>query len=119
MEDNILVTIKKLLGIDASYEEFDTDIIVNINSAMFTLDQLGVDFPYGVYTIDKDSEWSDIFDDTQLDVETVKMYLYLKVRQIFDPPSSSVFADTIQAQINELEWRLNVSAENRHKAWEV
>lgn len=86
---------------------------------MFTLDQLGVDFPYGIYTIDSSTTWSDVFDDTQLDIELIKMYLYLKTRQVFDPPSSSMFAETIQTKIDEIEWRLNISAENRHNAWEV
>ena len=45
MEYSILNTIKKMLGLDANYTTFDTDIIVHINSALMTLTQLGVGSP--------------------------------------------------------------------------
>ena len=40
--ESILETIKKLLGPDSSYEVFDEDIIIHINTALADLTQLGV-----------------------------------------------------------------------------
>lgn len=112
MIDSVLTSIKKMLGLTEDFEEFDFDIIVNINSAMFTLKQLGVDFPYGIYTItDSSTSWGDLFDDTKLDLEAIKLYVYMRVRQVFDPPSNSSYADAIQSQIDQYEWRLNFEAE--------
>ena len=33
LDDSILVTIKKMLGLDLDYEAFNTDIVVLLNSA--------------------------------------------------------------------------------------
>lgn len=42
MEDSILQSIKKLLGISKEDTSFDTDIIIDINSEFMTLNQLGI-----------------------------------------------------------------------------
>ena len=42
MEESILTSIKKLLGITEDYEQFDTDIIIHINSVFMILTQIGV-----------------------------------------------------------------------------
>ena len=56
----------------------------------------------------------DFSTDTTL-LETVKAFIYMKVRMIFDPPASSVVADAFNSRIRELEWRLNVQAERNWK----
>ena len=110
MNDSILDTIKQLLGIQSDYTAFDTDIIVYINSVFMTLNQLGVG-PTECFSIDGSGEnWAE-FVDKSIDLETVKTYIYLKVRTIFDPPSSSVVMEAMNKNISELEWRLNVQVE--------
>ena len=42
MEESILISIKKLLGITKDDTDFDTDIIIHINSVLAVLSQLGV-----------------------------------------------------------------------------
>ena len=42
MNESILNSIKKLLGITENYTNFDTDIIIHINSVFMILNQLGV-----------------------------------------------------------------------------
>ena len=42
METSILDSIKKLLGIPSEATEFDTDILIHINSVFSILTQLGV-----------------------------------------------------------------------------
>ena len=109
MSDSILDTIKQLLGIEAEDTAFDTDVIVHINSALMTLNQLGVG-PSAAFSIqDKDDIWED-FLKKSTDLEAVKTYIYLKVRTVFDPPSSSAVLEAMNRNISELEWRLNVQA---------
>lgn len=110
MNDSILDTIKQLLGIQSDYTAFDMDIIVNINSVFMSLNQLGVG-PTECFSIDgSKGTWAE-FVDNSIDLEAVKTYIYLKVRTIFDPPSSSVVMEAMNRNISELEWRLNVQVE--------
>lgn len=107
---SILMSIKKLLNVEHNDTAFDTDIGMNINGVFMTLHQLGIGPDDGFFIIDADTKWSDFSKDKTL-IETVKMYVYLKVRMIFDPPASSIVADAINNRIEELEWRLNIQAE--------
>lgn len=108
--DSILQSIKKLLGMDASYEAFDADIIMHINTAFAVLKQLGVGPPNGFSITDDSAVWSDYTADGAFN-EAVKTYIYLKVKLIFDPPSSGAAIETTKEVIKELEFRLNVDAE--------
>lgn len=109
--DSILVTIKKMLGIDDSYEHFDTDIIVNINTIFMMLNQLGIGPTNGFSIKDKSSIWDDYISVDYLNMEAVKTYIYLRVRLLFDPPTNAFLVEAIKSQIKEIEWRLNVQAE--------
>lgn len=106
----ILETIKKLLGGgDESYTYFSPDILIHINTTLFILTQLGVG-PSTGFVADEDSQWTD-FIDQGIKLELVKTYVYLKVKLIFDPPTSSALMDAIKSQIAELEWRILVSVD--------
>jgi hypothetical protein len=108
--DSILNTIKKMIGgIPADDNSFDTDIIVHVNTALATLRQLGV-VGDEAFIEDDTTTWSDIFSDTTK-FSMVKTYVYLKVKLLFDPPQNSTTVSSITEQIKELEWRLNVAAE--------
>lgn len=108
--DSILTSIKKLLGITAEYTQFDTDLIIHINSVFSILTQLGVGPSTGFSIHDEYSVWTDFLpEDPRL--EMVKTYVYLKVRLMFDPPDRSAVADAMKRQIDELEFRLNVAAD--------
>lgn len=109
MDDSILNTIKSMLGGIEDDNTFDTDIIVLINSAFQTLRQLGVGPAKGFTISDSTSTWTDF--STGPEISNVKTYIYLKVKTIFDPPSSSTVMDAYKATISELEWRLNADCE--------
>lgn len=112
MEESILISIKKLLGIGRDYDNFDSDIIMHINSVFMVLSQLGVGPEKGFRIEDKGDIWSDyISDDDNLDA--VKSYIHLKVKLLFDPPLNSAVLEAMKQTINELEWRLNVEAESK------
>ena len=110
MGENILSSIKTLLGIQETDFNFDDEIIMNINSVFMTLNQLGVG-PTTVFKIvDESATWASFFG-TRVDLESVKSYVYLKVRMLFDPPQNSFLVDAIERQISEFEWRLQVQTE--------
>lgn len=111
MNESILTSIKKLLGIEESYEHFDQDIIMHINSVFTILKQLGVGPDEGFSIQDKTSVWGDFIGNGTTDLNSVKTYVYMKVRQIFDPPVSSYVMDSMNSIINELEWRINVTVD--------
>lgn len=110
--DSILTSIKLLLGITEDYEAFDQQLIMHINSVFMVLTQLGVGPTEGFMIENKNDTWDDfISDDSNL--QTVKSYMYLKVKMLFDPPSSSAAMDSANRIINEFEWRLNSQAESK------
>lgn len=112
MNDSILTSIKKMLGIAEEYTHFDTDIIIHINTVFMTLNQLGVGPSSGFKIEDNSKLWMDYISDDD-DLEAVKTYIYLKVKLVFDPPLSSAVMSVIQQSITELEWRLNVQTESK------
>lgn len=109
--ESILTSIKKLLGITEEYDQFDPDIIMHINSVFMILTQLGVGPSEGFSIEDDTAVWTDFIQDVKK-LESVKTYIYLKVKLAFDPPLSSAVIDSTNRLINELEWRLNVAAES-------
>lgn len=112
--DSILTSIKKLLGISEEYEHFDADIMIHINTAFETLNQLGIGPDTPFYIQDKTDTW-DEFKTNGQDIRSVKTYIYLKVKMIFDPPTNSVYSEAIKNEISELEWRMNVRVDPREK----
>lgn len=99
-----------MLGIQSDFDGFDVDIIVAINTAFMSLNQLGLG-PATCFSITGiDETWTD-FLEAAINIEAVKSYIYLKVRLLFDPPSNSFLVDAITRQISELEWRLNTQVE--------
>ena len=112
--DSILQSIKKMLNVHESDNSFDTDIVMLINSTFVTLMHIGVGPVKGFAITGADETWDEfIADADDISINSVKTYIYLKVRLVFDPPTSSSVMEAINKNINELEWRLNVMAESR------
>ena len=112
MEQSILKSTKKILGIAEDYDVFDLDIITHINSAFSTLTQLGVGPAEGFMIQDDAAVWTGSTG-TNVDFQwnSVKSYVFLRVRMLFDPPQTSYLISASERQIQELEWRLNVHRE--------
>lgn len=108
--ESILKSIKKPLGVGELDTNFDTDIIMSINSVLMTLPQIGIGPSTGFYITSKEDSWADLLG-TRIDLEAVKIYIYLKVKLLFDPPQNSFLVDSIKNQISELEFRINIQAE--------
>lgn len=111
IEGSILHDIKKMLGPSYDDDSFDTDIIIHVNSTFTTLRQLGVGPAKGYRISDEDNLWSEFVKDDEM-LDSVKTYIYLKVKLIFDPPLNGTLYEAFERQVKELEWRLNVSVES-------
>lgn len=108
--ESILTSIKKLLGIEEEYTQFDNDIIMHINSVFLNLTQLGIGPAEGFLIEDDTATWEDFIGDSN-QLQAVKSYMYLKVKLLFDPPLSSSVIESMNRMIAELEWRLNVAVD--------
>lgn len=110
MNDSILSSVKKMLGLPEEYDAFDLDIITHINSVFTILAQIGVGSANGFMIEDKTAIWTDFIQDMSL-YQLVKSYMVLKVRLLFDPPMSSAVLECYKTQANEYEWRLKTMSE--------
>lgn len=108
--DSILTSIKKTLGIEEDYPHFNDELIFFINSVFGILFQLGVGPKTEPFKITgSDETWDEFLVGNQ--IETVKSYIFAKVKLMFDPPSSSFVLASYQDLVKEFEWRCNVDAE--------
>ena len=113
MDSSILTSIKKLLSIAKEDTSFDQDIVMHINTVFAILAQLGVG-PTNGFSIEDDSAvWGDYLGEAT-NLELVKSYMYMKVRLMFDPPTSSVLAEAMNKNISELEWRINTTVDPKN-----
>lgn len=108
VEQSILKGTKKILGLGEGYDAFDHDVITHINSAFFVLYQLGIG-PEGGFAIQGDEEtWAD-FVDSDLNIaarNALQSYIYLFVRNLFDPPGTPHHIKAVEDQKAELAQRL-------------
>ena len=110
--DSILTSIKKLLGITKECTSFDADLIIHINSVFLILKQLGVGPEKGFSITGEYETWDQFLPEGSENFEAVKSFMHIKVRLLFDPPTSSVVMEAMNRMANEFEWRLNAEAES-------
>lgn len=116
--ESILTSIKKLLGITAECTNFDSDIIMHINSVFLILNQIGVGPSKGYRITDEFNTWNEFISEDNPRLEAVKSYMYMKVKLLFDPPSSSAVMDSTNRLLNELEWRIQTEVDDSTKGEE-
>lgn len=107
MADSILNSVKKTLGLDPSYTAFDMDVIMHINSTLSTLETMGVGKEGGFFIEDDTATWEQ-FIGTDPRLNSVKTYIQLRVRLVFDPPATSFALAAFEKQIEEIGWRLTM-----------
>ena len=103
---SILNTVKEGNDVEITDTSFDKTLIMHINSTMAMLTQLGV----GVegFKITGDTEtWEDYIKDV-VQLEMAKEYITKKVGLLFNPPRSSFLLNSLNDQLAELEYRLNL-----------
>lgn len=111
MAESILNSIKKVVGLAGDDPSFDLDIMIHINSVFSDLTQLGLGPEEGFEITDETDTWDSFIENTEQN--SVKSYMYLRLRLIFDPPANGFTIAAMEKQIEKLEWRLNVEREGR------
>lgn len=109
MDESILDSVKKLLGVARCNNDFDQDIIIHINSVLFILSQMGIVKTEDFEVVDESKSWGDILMSDQFNLFALKSWVGLKVRMLFDPPASSILAEAINSNLKELEWRIYIT----------
>lgn len=104
--ESILTSVKKLLGITPECTNFDSDIIMHINSVFLILNQIGVGPSKGYRITDEFNTWDEFIPEDNPRLEAVKSYMYMKVKLLFDPPSNSSVMESTNRLLSELEWRI-------------
>lgn len=108
--DVVITSIKNSLQIPSEITVFDPVILIHINTVLSTLQQLGLGLTTEQFVVDGyEDTWADVLT-SQKNLEMIKSYIYLRVKQLFDPPSTGFVTDSFDRQIKELEWRINVAA---------
>lgn len=111
MEQSILKSVKKILGVDPADTAFDLDIITYVNSAFSTLHQLGLGPADGFMIEDDEALWVDFIGATSPQYNLVRTYVSLRTRISFDPPTTSYLIGALEKQISEFEYRLSINRE--------
>lgn len=115
--DSILLTTKTSLGLEAAYTPFDGEIIIHINSVLANLNQLGIGPDGGMIVTGTDETWTDFLlraDELVSDprLNHVKSYMFLRLKMLFDPPSTGYTVSAIEKMIQEAEWRIMVAQDD-------
>lgn len=115
METSIFYTVKEFLGIPIDDCSFDQTILLYLSMALSTLTQLGVGPDEG-FTVDGiEQVWQDLIGDNPSDLDMVKGYVCLTVRNFFDPPQNSYLVNSIEKKLEELTWRIREQVAGRRK----
>ena len=111
--ESIFESVKERVGgMEVFDDAFNNDILSSINSAFATLHQLGIDDKDGnpIVVTNADQKWDDF-----IEIEKygwIRDYVFLKVRLTFDPPTNSTLLSSMQSQLDELTWRIEVERDN-------
>lgn len=109
--ESILDSIKIKCGLVPEETHFDQELIMDINSVFMILNQLGVGPKEGFSIHNGEAVWDQYMPDDPIR-ETVKNYMGIKVKLMFDNSTmSSAVIEVLNRQISELEWRLNVAVD--------
>ena len=104
----VLSSIKTQLGVAEDDSNFDTDLVIFINDALFDVKMLGPGKPGVTLKINTETEWSELFDDSETS-SAVEEFIYLTVKLVFDPPQTSYGIAAIERKIKKKSWMLTVA----------
>lgn len=108
MDSSILDDVKKIIGVHSTDDDFDQDIIIDINTVLFALNQMGIG-KEGYMVKDVQDTWADFIKPNEVNLFALKTWVGLKVKSIFDPPTSAVLAEALEKSIKEYEWRMYIT----------
>lgn len=105
--ESILLSTKKMLGLSNDNDVFDLEIILNINSAIMNLRQLGVPIKKGYSVASKYDTYLDMLGELINYYPDIPMYLYYRTKLSFDPPESPKAVESIKKLSEECECRIS------------
>lgn len=111
--NSILLSTKKTLGLEESDTSFDLDVMLHINSVLADLSQIGVGPVDGFEIEDEQATWDQLLG-ADKNLNRAKSYVYLKVRMLFDPPTTSYLQAAMKEQIQEIETRMSYHREDQY-----
>lgn len=112
MTDSILDSVKRALGLDPNYPPFDEELIMDINTILSVVNQLGVGV-VGFSIEDSSATWDEFLATEQskgIKINEVRTYVAKRVQMIFDPPTGA-YMEALKEVIKELEFRITVAIE--------
>lgn len=110
MSDSILDTIKEGIDIDPSDTSFDSRVITCANTVFQILYRLGVN--RRGYHIESDKEtWADYIGN-EYNLSSIKSFMILKVKEMFDPSTLSTVAEANRRVLGELESSIIMEVEH-------
>lgn len=118
MEQSILLSTKKILGLGADDDSFDLDVLTFINTAFSTLNDVGVGPSGGFFIGDDEYTWDDFAVDAAVDdvqVNDIRTYVFLRCRMLFDPPATPYLINAFKDQLDEHVVR--ISRRREATAW--
>lgn len=114
MDTSILYSVKGFLGIGIENCAFDEQIIMYINMALQILTQLGASERGDMDSLGisgMEETWRDFLGPYDLLLSMAKTYVGMYVRLYFDPPTNSFTVASVENQLKELTWRIEVEVE--------
>lgn len=109
-DDSILLSIKSMLGLSKDYTPFDAELVGHINSAIMVAHQLGIGSNDFMITGSYET-WQDWLGDDLARLPAIRHYIYMRTKLSWDPQANAFLVTSLEKQIEEMTWRLNVQAE--------
>lgn len=107
LDESILNSIKKLLGITPENTVFDDVIALHINTALADIVSMGVGPKNGYAIASNENNWSEFLGNEKPElIQNAKTLVYIKVRLMFDPPQNSAVIEAFNARAKEIEYRI-------------
>lgn len=110
--NSILKDVREALGVGRDVLDFDTEILMHVNSAVGTLTQNGVGLP--VVITNDTTTWGELKNPNQVlgnvYFHLVPSYILMNTKIVFDPPPPSA-VEHFSKTIDQLLWRLKTAYE--------
>lgn len=112
LNTSILRDIRVAVGLDTHTSDFDTELLMHINSAIGTLNQNGV----GAFLVVQNEEetWNDLQNPLQIEgnkyFQMVPLFMTISTKLLFDPPPPSSVQYHAQNS-DQILWRLKIAYE--------
>lgn len=107
MNEKILDSVKTICNVAQDDDSFNNDLVLYINSALMVIMQEWHGMDHSFRVVDGSETWEDLLGG-DVDYEGVKELVGLKVKLMFDPPTSQAVLQAINDQIKNLEWRMYI-----------